>query len=271
MEEIISPRLIKVPYGLLRCHVLVPIIEICNVTKTFGSSQRPTIVLDNINLFVGEHEFVGIVGPSGCGKSTLLRLMMGLTKPTEGEIYYRGKKVQDVCAGMAMVFQTFAIFPWLTVVENVELGLQGKPFAERERRERALRTVELMGLNGFEEAYPRELSGGMKQRVGLARALISDPEVLLMDEPFSSLDPLTATHLREEVLDLWSDLSVAPEAVVMVTHNVEEAVYMADRVIVLAPRPGRIAREVPVQIPRPRDPRSSGLYRVVDEITGLIA
>ncbi|MEM3380613.1 MAG: ATP-binding cassette domain-containing protein, partial [Candidatus Bathyarchaeia archaeon] len=147
----------------------------------------------------------------------------------------------------------------------------GKKYSKDERRMRVLKILELMGLHGFEDAYPRELSGGMKQRVGLARALISDPEVLLMDEPFSSLDPLTATHLREEVLDLWLDPKVAPEAVIMVTHNVEEAVYMADRVIVLTSRPGRIARDIQLNMPRPRDPRSNEIYRLVDEITGIIA
>ncbi|MGQ9543981.1 MAG: ABC transporter ATP-binding protein [Candidatus Bathyarchaeia archaeon] len=245
-------------------------IELRRVTKAFSSAQRPNVVLEDIDMSIQEHEFVSVVGPSGCGKSTLLRLIIGLTEPTDGEVYYRGKKVQGVCEGMAMVFQTFALFPWLTVAENVELGIHGKPLSKNEKRMRVLRIIELMGLHGFEDAYPRELSGGMKQRVGLARALISDPEVLLMDEPFSSLDPLTATHLREEVLDLWLDPKVSPEAVIMVTHNVEEAVYMADRVIVLTSRPGRVARDFRLNIPRPRDPRSSEVYKLVDEITGII-
>jgi len=197
--------------------------------------------------------------------------MMGLTTPTDGEVYYRGKPVKDVVEGMAMVFQTFALFPWLTVLQNIEIGLQGRKISDDAKRKRSLKLVEIMGLEGFEEAYPRELSGGMKQRVGLARALVSDPEVLLMDEPFSSLDPLTATHLREEVLDLWLNPEVSPGSVVMVTHNVEEAVYMADRIIVLTHRPGTIIKEVHIDLPRPRNPRSPELYRVVDEITGMIA
>lgn len=251
---------------------MTPVVELRNVTKAFGVfSQRPTVVLEHVNLFVNEREFVVIVGPSGCGKSTLLRLIMGLTEPTDGEIYYRGRKVQGVCEGMAMVFQNFALFPWLTVVENVELGLEGRNLPKVEKRRKVQKMIEVMGLEGFEEAYPRELSGGMKQRVGLARALVSDPDVLLMDEPFSSLDPLTATHLREEVLDLWLTPNRAPDVIIMVTHNVEEAVYLADKIVVLTPRPGTVAKEVRIDLPRPRDPRSDALYRIVDYITGLIA
>ena len=249
---------------------MTSLVEMRNVSHAFGNS-RSDLILDKINLSINEHEFVGVVGPSGCGKSTLLRIIMGLTKPTDGAVYYRGEKVEDICKGMSMVFQTFALFPWLTVFENIELGLQGKSFSKSEKRVRVLKIIELMGLNGFEEAYPRELARGMKQRVGLARGLIPDPELILMDEPFSSLDALTATHLREEVLDLWLDPSLAPEAVIMVTHNVEEAVYMADRILIITSRPGKIAKELEVPLPRPRDPRSNELYKIVDEITGLIA
>lgn len=251
---------------------MTPVIDLRNVTKAFGSgTARPNAALEQINLSIEGHEFASIVGPSGCGKSTLLRIMMGLTAPTDGEVYYRGKPIKDVVEGMAMVFQTFALFPWLTVLQNIEIGLQGRKISDDAKRKRSLKLVEIMGLEGFEEAYPRELSGGMKQRVGLARALVSDPEVLLMDEPFSSLDPLTATHLREEVLDLWLNPEVSPGSVVMVTHNVEEAVYMADRIIVLTHRPGTIIKEVHIDLPRPRNPRSPELYQVVDEITGMIA
>ncbi len=251
---------------------LPKLVELRNVTKAYGTmTQRPQVVLEHINLSVHQHEFVSIVGPSGCGKSTLLRIMMGLVKPEDGEVYYHGNKISRVCEAMAMVFQTFALFPWLNVVENVELGLEGKPFSKEEKRKRVLDVVKIIGLEGYEEAYPRELSGGMKQRVGVARAMVSEPEILLMDEPFSSLDPLTATHLREEALHLWADPNLPPEAVVMVTHNVEEAVYMADRIIILTARPGTISKEVRIDIPRPRDPRSPELYKLVDEITGWIA
>lgn len=251
---------------------LASLIELVNVSKAFGSSStRPSVALERINLSVGEHEFVCVVGSSGCGKSTLLRVIMGLTSATDGGVRYHGKSVLGVQQGMAMVFQSFALFPWLTVAKNVEMGLEGRLLTKQEKMERTLRIIKVMGLDGFEEAYPRELSGGMKQRVGLARALVSDPEVLLMDEPFSSLDPLTATHLREEVLDLWDKPDIPPEVVIMVTHNVEEAAYMADRIIVLTHRPGTIAKEFRINLHRPRDLRSPELYRVVDEVTALIA
>ena len=257
--------------GLAEQTSTTKLVELRNVTKAYGQmAARPHVVLEHINLSVMQHEFVSIVGPSGCGKSTLLRIMMGLSRPEDGEVYYHDKKITDVCEAMSMVFQTFALFPWLNVVENVELGLEGKAFGKEEKRKRSLDVIRVIGLEGYEEAYPRELSGGMKQRVGLARAMVSEPEILLMDEPFSALDPLTSTHLREEVLHLWADPSLPPEAVVMVTHNVEEAVYMSDRIIVLTSRPGTIAREVQIPIPRPRDPRSQEIYRLVDEITGMI-
>ena len=248
------------------------LVELRNITKAYGEmSLHPHVILEHINLSIHQHEFVSIVGPSGCGKSTLLRIMMGLIQPEDGEVYYHNSKMSGVCSAMAMVFQTFALFPWLNVMDNVELGLEGKPFSKEEKRKRVLDIVKVIGLEGYEEAYPRELSGGMKQRVGLARAMVSEPEILLMDEPFSALDPLTATHLREEVLHLWGDPSLPPEAAVMVTHNVEEAVYMADRIIVLTTKPGTISKEVQVDLPRPRDPRSPELYKLVDDITGLIA
>lgn len=250
---------------------LPKLVELYNITKMYGPlTHRPQVVLEHINLAIRQHEFVSIVGPSGCGKSTLLRIMMGLATPEDGEVYYHGKKLDGICEAMSMVFQTFALFPWLNVVENVEIGLEEKPFSKEEKRRRVLDMVRVIGLEGYEEAFPRELSGGMKQRVGLARAMVSEPEILLMDEPFSALDPLTSTHLREEVLHLWADPNLPPEAVVMVTHNVEEAVYMADRIVVLTSRPGTIAREIQIDLPRPRDPRSPELYKLVDEITGWI-
>lgn len=250
---------------------MVAILECEKVTKTFKEPERSITVLEDITFSVHEREFVCIVGPSGCGKSTLLRLTMGLVPPTEGEIRYKGEPIRGVNPHMSMVFQTFALFPWLTVSENVEVGLEAMGVDLQRRRQKAVHVIEEVGLHGFEDAYPRELSGGMKQRVGIARALVTDPEVLLMDEPFSNLDTLTAGGLREELLRLWSDRTTLPEVIIMVTHNVEEAVYLADRILVLSRRPGRIVGDVPIDIPRPRDKRSNKLYEFVDTITSMIA
>lgn len=251
---------------------MAQLIRLESVTKAYyRPGQPPLVVLEHVSFTVDENEFVCIIGPSGCGKSTLLRIMIGLVPPTEGKVYYRDRPINGVCEHMAFVFQNFALFPWLTVYENIELGLEGKPLSKEEKRRKVLEVIRHIGLEGFEEAYPRELSGGMRQRVGLARALVSDPEVLLMDEPFSSLDVLTALHLREELLDLWADRSRPPSSIVMVTHDIMEAVYMADRILVMTPRPGTILKEVRVALGRPRDPRSQELYRIADEVTSLLA
>ncbi|MCP8304071.1 MAG: ABC transporter ATP-binding protein [archaeon] len=250
---------------------MTPILDVRNVSKEFTQRGKKTSILKDVSFSIHEHEFISIVGPSGCGKSTLLRIIMGLTPPTKGEVIYKGERTQSVNPRMSMVFQSFALFPWLTVLENVELGLEAQGIPKEQRKKRALKIVEEVGLEDFEDAYPRELSGGMKQRVGLARALVIDPEILLMDEPFSSLDPLTAEGLREEVIRLWSDKFTSPEIVIMVTHNVEEAIYLSDRVIVLSQRPGTVILEFDVDMPRPRDKRSPYIYELTDKITSLIA
>ena len=236
------------------------------VSKSFLDRARPTPVLEDISLDVPEHEFVCIVGPSGSGKSTLLRIMMGLTAPSSGEVLYRGRKVAAVNLHAAMVFQSFALLPWLTVQANVELGLRARDLPEEDARRRAAFYLNRVGLDGYEEAYPTELSGGMKQRAQIARALAVEPELLFMDEPFAGLDALTSANLREEVLTLWSDHALPVNTVVMVTHVIEEAVLMADRVIVLSPRPGRVAADLKVQLPRPRSKRDDGFDGLVDSI-----
>ncbi|MEM3382646.1 MAG: ABC transporter ATP-binding protein [Nitrososphaerales archaeon] len=251
--------------------MLTPILEVKNVSKEFHLHNRKVPILRDVSFSVHENEFLTIVGPSGCGKSTLLRIIMGLVPPDKGEIIYKGERVKGVNPHMSMVFQSFALLPWLSVLENVELGLEAQGIPKEKRRNKALKIIQEVGLEGFEDAYPRELSGGMKQRVGLARALATDPEILLMDEPFSSLDPLIAEGLREEILKLWSDKFASPEIVIMVTHNVEEAVYLSDRVIVLSHRPGTIVAELYIDLLRPRDKRSQKLYELVDKITSLIA
>ncbi len=250
-----------------------PILEIRNVSKEYIDIHgKKNLVLKNVNLSINKNEFISIVGPSGCGKSTLLRIMMGLDSYTSGEVLFKGEDAKGhVNPYMAMVFQSFGLFPWLTVLENVEFGLESLHISKEQRKQKSLQIIQEVGLDGFEDAYPRELSGGMKQRVGIARALATDPEILLMDEPFSALDPLTAEALREEVLKVWSNKFTTPEVVVMVTHNIEEAVYLSDRVIIMSHRPGTTTHEIPINIPRPREKRDKLLYEYVDQITTLIA
>ncbi|MCP8310696.1 MAG: ABC transporter ATP-binding protein [Candidatus Methylarchaceae archaeon HK01B] len=248
-----------------------PVLDVRDVSKEFVHQSKKIPILRDVSFSIHEYEFISIVGPTGCGKSTLLRIIMGLIPPTKGEVIYKGERVQSVNSRMSMVFQSFALFPWLTVLENVELGLEAQGILKEQRNKRALKIMQEVGLEDFENAYPRELSRGMKQRVGFARALVIDPEILLMDEPFSALDPLTAEGLREEVMRLWSDKFTSPEIVIMVTHNVEEAIYLSDRVIVLSQRPGTVILEFNVGMPRPRDRRSPSIYELTDKITSLIA
>jgi|SRR5438552_2739191 len=241
-------------------------LSLRRVSKSFLDRARPTPVLEGVSLEIPEHEFVCVVGPSGSGKSTLLRIMMGLTAPSSGDVLYRGRRVTEVNLHAAMVFQSFALLPWLTVQANVELGLRARDLSEEDARKRAAFYLDRVGLDGYEEAYPTELSGGMKQRAGIARALAVEPELLFMDEPFAGLDALTSANLREEVLTLWSDHALPVNTVVMVTHIIEEAVLMADRVVVLSPRPGRVVADLPVPLQRPRNKRDEGFDELVDSI-----
>jgi NitT/TauT family transport system ATP-binding protein len=227
-------------------------------------------VLDGVDLALADGEFVCVVGPSGCGKSTLLRIVHGLVTPTSGRVVFEGRPATGINLGCAMVFQSFALLPWLTVLENVTLGLEARRVAPAERRRRADRYIDMVGLEGYEEAYPRELSGGMKQRVGLARALAVEPRLLLMDEPFSALDALTSISLRKELLDIWASADVPVSTVLMVTHSIEEAVELSDRVVVIAGRPGRVAEVLPVPLPRPRDRKTPAFTATVDRIFSLI-
>jgi NitT/TauT family transport system ATP-binding protein len=246
------------------------LIEIDGVNKSFASRHGTISIMQDVSFSVADNDFLAIVGPSGCGKSTLLRLVIGLDRPTGGSIRFRGKPVDRVQTEMAMVFQNFALYPWLTIKQNVGFGLEARGWAKDRIETQIDRYISVTGLVGFEEAYPRELSGGMRQRVGLARALAVEPAVLLMDEPFSALDPLTAEGLREEVLQLWLDPALPPEGVVLVTHNIEEAIQMADRVIVLSRRPGRVLAGVIVNLPRPRDRKSEAFYQLTDYVYSLI-
>ncbi|HEX3439106.1 MAG TPA: nitrate/sulfonate/bicarbonate ABC transporter ATP-binding protein [Pseudolabrys sp.] len=224
------------------------------------------LVLNDINLTLKDGEIVGLLGRSGSGKSTLLRLISGLAQPTQGTVTYRGQPVVGPAAGIAMVFQSFALFPWLTVLENVQLGLEALGLPEAEIRQRALAGIDLIGLDGYESAYPRELSGGMRQRVGFARALVVHPNILLMDEPFSALDVLTAETLRTDFLDLWIEGKLPIKGVLLVTHNIEEAVLMCDRVLVFSRNPGHIIEEIKVDLPQPRSRLEPAFRDLVERI-----
>lgn len=247
------------------------IIEVDHVSKSFSAADGSTLsVLDDVSVTLRDGEIVAILGRSGSGKSTLLRAIAGLIAPTSGEVRYRGKPLEGANPGVAMVFQSFALMPWLTVQANVELGLQAQGVPAAERRERALKAIDVIGLDGFESAYPKELSGGMRQRVGFARALVLNPDALLMDEPFSALDVLTAENLRNEVMGLWAHEDFNTSAVCIVTHNIEEAVLMADRVLVLGSNPGRMRAEITIDLPRPRDRRSIAFEAIVDRLYSIL-
>ena len=247
------------------------IIQVSHVTKTFVSPDgSPLPVLDDISLDLREGEIVALLGRSGSGKSTLLRCIAGLIAPTSGEVSYRGQALNGANPGVAMVFQSFALLPWLTVRQNVELGLEALGIGALERRERAERAIDTIGLDGFESAYPKELSGGMRQRVGFARALVVEPDALLMDEPFSALDVLTAQNLRAELLRLWQQKDFPTKAMLIVTHNIEEAVILADRVFVLGANPGRIRTEITCGFPQPRNRHDESFGALVDQIYGLM-
>ena len=248
-----------------------PLCEARDVSVSFPQpSGGVREVLAHVSFAVGAEEVIALLGPSGCGKSTLLRVLSGLAKPTSGEVLYRGAQFEGLNPGVGFVFQSFALFPWMTVEENVEAPLvaAGKP--PDEVRARAERVIRLVGLAGSEGAYPRELSGGMKQRVGMARALSLEPELLFMDEPFSQVDALTAEGLRAEVLDIWSEKERNPRTIVLVSHDIAEVAYMADRIVVLDANPGRIRTEIRNDLPRPRVYRSPGLLAMVERLHEVI-
>ena len=224
------------------------------------------LVLNDINLTLKEDEIVGLLGRSGSGKSTLLRLISGLARPVSGSVVYQGQPITGPASGIAMVFQTFALFPWLTVLENVQLGLEALGLPEAQVRQRALAGIDLIGLDGYESAYPRELSGGMRQRVGFARALVVHPNILLMDEPFSALDVLTAETLRTDFLDLWIEGKLPIKGVILVTHNIEEAVLMCDRILVFSRNPGHIVEEIKVNLTQPRSRVEPAFHDLVERI-----
>jgi NitT/TauT family transport system ATP-binding protein len=244
-----------------------PLVTVKGIDQVYGKAGGGDLqVLQDVNLTLRENEIVALLGRSGCGKSTLLRIIAGLIQPTRGAVTIEGETVEGPAHQVALVFQTFALFPWLTVLENVEIGLEALGTKPELRLKRALAAIDLIGLDGYESAYPKELSGGMRQRVGLARALVVHPKVLLMDEPFSALDVLTAETLRTDLLDLWSEGRMPISSILMVTHNIEEAVLMCDRILVFSSNPGRIVTELPVDLPRPRNRAAPEFRQLVDDI-----
>lgn len=244
-------------------------LKIEKVSKSYYINEKEVEVLDEINFNVRRKESIVIVGPSGCGKTTLVRIMSGLEEPDKGKVKLNGKILKEPNRDIMLVFQSFALLPWKTVLENVELGLLDIE-DEEERQDIALKYIDLVGLDGFEGTYPSELSNGMKQRVGLARALSRKPSILLMDEPFSVLDPLSANNLRNEILRLYEKRRTKPDVLITITHNVEEAIIMADRVLIMGQRPSKIIGDIKVDLPKPRDRRSEKFNDLVDEITSRI-
>jgi NitT/TauT family transport system ATP-binding protein len=252
-------------------NIEAPLVTVRNCRQAYHKdANADLIVLDDVNLTLQSGEIVGLLGRSGSGKSTLLRIVSGLLKPTAGEVKWRGAPLTGPAPGVAMVFQSFALFPWLTVQENVELGLEALGVKKADREERTEAAIDLIGLGGYDTAYPKELSGGMRQRVGLARALVVHPDLLLMDEPFSALDVLTAETLRTDLIDLWMDKKLPVKSILMVTHNIEEAVLMCDRVLVFSSNPGRVAQELKVPFAHPRNRFDPAFRQMVDDIYGIM-
>jgi NitT/TauT family transport system ATP-binding protein len=260
MTTATTPALTHAPTG-------EAIIRAEKIEKYYSQPSENRIqVISATDLEIVPGEILALLGPSGSGKSTMLRMLTGLSRPSAGQVYWHGKPISEAQINVSIVFQSFALFPWLTVLENVEAPLQARGVSPDQRRERSLRMLDTVGLDGFQAAYPKELSGGMRQRVGFARALVVEPEVLFMDEPFSALDVLTAENLRSELLELWANKTMPTKAVFIVTHNIEEAVLLADRIIVLGRNPGHIRTDFRVQIPQPRDRKSEPFTQLVDYI-----
>lgn len=246
---------------------VMSLIELNNISHHFNRPDgQPLRVIEHVNFKMNEGEIVALLGQSGSGKSTLLRILAGLIHPSQGEVAYQGKRVYGPMHGIAMVFQSFALMPWLTVLQNVELGLEALKVPASARRERAIKAIDMIGMDGFESAYPKELSGGMRQRVGFARALVTEPQLLLMDEPFSALDVLTAESLRNDLMELWQAHDTKMRGILFVTHNIEEAILIADRVLVFGSNPGCIKGELKIALPHPRNSQDPKVLALIDEV-----
>jgi NitT/TauT family transport system ATP-binding protein len=248
-----------------------PLLELKQITQIYGSGPKRFAAVQHVSLTITEGEFVALLGPSGCGKSTLLRIITGLQRPSEGEVIYQGVRLAGINPHATIVFQTFALFPWLTVQENVEVALEARGMAPKPRAARAVDLLDRVGLDGFETAYPRELSGGMRQKVGFARAMAVEPELLCLDEPFSALDVLSAETLRGELLELWTSGAIPTRAILMVTHDIEEAIFMAGRIVLMEKDPGRVVADLTVELPHPRRRSSTEFLSMVDRVYALLA
>jgi NitT/TauT family transport system ATP-binding protein len=249
----------------------VALMEARGVVQSYQRDGREFVALRDVSLALRPGEILAVLGPSGCGKSTLLRILTGLIAPTSGAVFAHGEPLRGIHPGASIVFQSFALYPWLTVAENVGVGLYRKPCSPEEQAERIRHAIDLVGLEGFEEAYPKELSGGMKQRVGIARAIVRGPEVLCMDEPFSALDVLTAESLRSEVYGLWSKGELGLKSLLLITHLIEEAVFLGDRIVIMGANPGTIRQVIANPLPHPRDYRSASFQELVDRVHQAIA
>ncbi len=247
------------------------LLEVRNVSRYYGKGNKRFMAVQEVSLKIYPDEFVCLLGPSGCGKSTLLRMITGLNPTSEGEVLYKGQPLRGVNPHATIVFQTFALYPWLTVQENVEVALRARNVPAAQRRAQALRLLDMVGLDGFESAYPRELSGGMRQKCGFARAMAVEPELLCLDEPFSALDVLSAEALRGELMELWLGRAIPTQAILMVTHNIEEAVLMADRIVVMDKDPGRIVTELTVELPYPRHRKDPAFQALIDRVYAAVA
>ncbi|HTY64566.1 MAG TPA: nitrate/sulfonate/bicarbonate ABC transporter ATP-binding protein [Acidobacteriota bacterium] len=247
------------------------LVTLEHIDKVYGEKDRKFVAISDVSLKIRTGEFVCLLGPSGCGKSTLLRIITGLNVASSGNVLYRGKPTEGINPHATIVFQTFALYPWLTVLDNVEIALKAHGVEASARRDRALKLIDMVGLDGFESAYPRELSGGMRQKVGFARAMGVEPELLCLDEPFSALDVLSAEALRGELMELWTAHSIPTKAILMVTHNIEEAVLMADRIIVMGKDPGRVVTEMSVGLRQPRQRKDTAFQAFTDKVYAAVA
>ena len=247
------------------------LLDLQGVTKAYQLQAKQFLAVKDIDLRIKPGEFVCLLGPSGCGKSTLLRIIAGLNSATSGVVSYHGQPLKGVNPHTTIVFQTFALYPWLTVQQNVEIALKARGVLADARAERALKLIDTVGLDGFESAYPRELSGGMRQKVGFARAMAVEPELLCLDEPFSALDVLSAEALRGELMELWLKRKIPTKAILMVTHNIEEAVLMADRIVIMGKDPGHIIAEIPVKLRHPRQRKDTAFQGLVDKVYAAVA